>query len=158
MTLLKSSALALTVALAGAAAQASEGAGVELGLLSCTLSDRTNAVLYVNEEFDCVYNPSQGADEAYEGVIRRIGLDLEFKPEQQFVWAVIAPALDIAPGALAGSYTGVSASASAGAGVGGKVLVGGFQESITLQPASISGSAGGVGASVGVEVFDLSVK
>lgn len=163
MTIVKSSALAVAVALAsslasGLAAQANEGAGVEVGLLSCALSDRTNAVLYVNEEFNCVFNPANGEHEDYDGVIRRIGLDLEFKPEQTFVWAVVAPTLDVAKGALAGTYSGVSASASAGAGVGGKVLVGGFDESITLQPASVSGSTGGAGASVGVEVFELTAK
>jgi hypothetical protein len=45
-------------------------------------------------------------------------------------------------GALAGSYGGVSAEATAIVGFGANVLVGGFKKSITLQPLSIQAQTG----------------
>ena len=54
------------------------------------------------------------------------------------------------PGALEGDYVGVSASATAGVGVGANVLVGGFDKSISLQPLSVSGNEGlNVAAGIG---------
>jgi len=131
-----------------------EESGVKVGVLSCELTDKSNAIVYTNEKFECIYNPNSGGNERYAGKITRIGIDLEFKPNQQLVWAVIAPTTDLKGGALAGEYAGVSASASLGAGAGAKVLVGGFEKSITLQPVSIAGSTG-AGASAGIETFTL---
>jgi hypothetical protein len=147
--------LAMTASVPGVAL-ASES-GVKIGILSCELTDKSNAIVYTNESFECVYNPNSGSNEAYHGVITRIGVDLEFKPTQQLVWAVIAPSTDTSSGALAGTYAGASASASLGAGMGAKVLVGGFENSITLQPVSIAGSTG-AGAAAGIETFELKRK
>ncbi|HUB97590.1 MAG TPA: DUF992 domain-containing protein, partial [Stellaceae bacterium] len=49
---------------------------------------------------------------------------------------------NVQPGALAGSYAGATGSASLGVGAGVNVLVGGFNNSITLQPISIEGNTG----------------
>jgi hypothetical protein len=67
------------------------------------------------------------------------------------VWDVIAPSSDMRPGALAGGYGGVTASATVGVGVGAHVLIGGFDRSISLQPVSVEGNSGldvaaGIGA------------
>ncbi|MEO0821040.1 MAG: DUF992 domain-containing protein [Pseudomonadota bacterium] len=134
-----------------------EQPGVKLGILSCELTDKTNVIVYTNETFRCVYNPNSGGTEQYDGEITRIGLDLEWKPEQQLIWAVIAPTREVTDGALAGNYSGASTSASVGAGGGAKLLVGGFEESITLQPVSLAGSVG-LGASVGIEALELTAK
>ena len=54
-------------------------------------------------------------------------------------WAVLAPTVDdIMPGALAGDYYGVSAEATAGTGVGANALVGGSDETVSLQPVSVT--------------------
>ena len=53
------------------------------------------------------------------------------------------------PGALAGDYAGVSGQAAVGVGVGGNVLVGGSNRSVTLQPFSIEGDTG-INLAVGV--------
>jgi hypothetical protein len=58
------------------------------------------------------------------------------------VWVVVAPTTSLAPGALAGDYAGVSGSASIGVGVGANVLLGGFKNSISLQPLSVEGMQG----------------
>ena len=56
-------------------------------------------------------------------------------------WDVFAPSEGPEPGALAGDYVGVGASATVGAGVGANVLVG-SQRSITLQPLSVQAQTG----------------
>ena len=45
-------------------------------------------------------------------------------------------------GALAGSYVGVGAEATAGAGLGANALVGGTGRSFSLQPLSVQGQTG----------------
>ena len=59
-----------------------------------------------------------------------------------------------APGALAGDYVGASAEASAGVGVGANLLVGGSDESFTLQPVSVQTQTG-VNLALGVTSFEL---
>ncbi len=46
------------------------------------------------------------------------------------------------PGALAGGYYGASAEATIAAGVGANALVGGLNNSITLQPFSLAAQGG----------------
>ena len=66
------------------------------------------------------------------------------------VWAVVAPTINLAPGALAGNYVGATAGATAGVGVGANVLIGGSGNSIALQPVSIEGNTGlNVAAGIG---------
>ena len=57
------------------------------------------------------------------------------------VWAVYAPTTR-SFGALAGHYSGASAEATVGAGLGANVLVGGSNRTVTLQPVSVQGQAG----------------
>jgi len=54
----------------------------------------------------------------------------------------LAPSVNIPAGALAGKYLGAGASATAGVGVGARALIGGVDNSISLQPLSLSGSKG----------------
>ena len=58
------------------------------------------------------------------------------------VWGVLAPASGFPHGALAGTYGGVGAEATAGAGLGANLLVGGTGRSFSLQPLSVQGQAG----------------
>jgi hypothetical protein len=58
------------------------------------------------------------------------------------VWGVFAPSDSIAPGALSGTYGGVSGDVALGLGVGGNALIGGSQRSIALQPLSVKGAVG----------------
>ncbi|MEM7237428.1 MAG: DUF992 domain-containing protein [Pseudomonadota bacterium] len=145
---------ALGLLVAGAAV--AEEKGVKVGILSCELLNSTNIIVYKNEAFSCVFNPNSGGNEVYTGIIKRIGIDLSIKTNEQIIWGVIAPSTDLGGGALAGTYAGVSASAALGAGIGGKVLLGGLENSIALQPVSIAGITGG-GASLGIESFELTL-
>jgi hypothetical protein len=55
---------------------------------------------------------------------------------------VLAPTDEIGRGALSGSYVGASAQASAGVGAGANLLVGGSDDTLSLQPLSIQGQTG----------------
>ena len=155
MTNLLGAAMIVAAAFVQAAAEQREG--VKVGILSCELTGKTDAIVYTNETFACIYNPNSGGNEQYSGKITRIGVDLEWTPNQHLIWAVIAPTTDVDGGALAGTYGGASASAALGAGAGVKVLVGGLDKSLTLQPLSIAGSTG-AGASAGIESLELTSK
>jgi hypothetical protein len=55
---------------------------------------------------------------------------------------VFAPAFNLAPGSLAGTYAGGTASVTVGFGLGANGLVGGSFNSIVLQPLSIETNQG----------------
>ena len=57
-------------------------------------------------------------------------------------------------GALAGDYVGASAEATAAVGVGANVLVGGSEQTMTLQPLSVQGQTG-LNLALGVSKFQL---
>jgi hypothetical protein len=126
-------------------------AGVATGTLTCDVSSGWGLILGSSRDLSCAYSPRPGVTEYYAGNIRKFGVDIGYVSNAVMVWSVIAPASDLAPGALAGGYVGATASASVGVGVGANVLVGGFEKSVTLQPVSIEGNeglnvAGGIGA------------
>ncbi len=130
--------------------------GAELGTLTCKVSDVSNIVVYTTQKFDCRFEKANGEVEGYLGAITKVGVDLSIKNDFTIVWAVLAPT-DVAnaPKSLAGTYVGGGADVALGVGVGAKVLVGGVENSFTLQPVSVAGITGG-GASLGVESFELS--
>ena len=57
------------------------------------------------------------------------------------MWAVFAPS-QAGRGALAGAYGGATAEATVAAGVAANALLGGFHNSITLQPVSVGAQTG----------------
>lgn len=143
------------LALAGTLLSSNAYAEVEIGTLTCELTDVTNVIIYKNEDFACIFEPDSGPAETYTGEIDNIGINLEVKQDMTIVWGVIAPTDNIyQPGLLRGTYVGAGAEVALGAGMGAKVLVGGGEDSFTLQPISVSGIVGG-GASVGIESFEL---
>ena len=101
----------------------------------------------------CLFTRTNGTAEKYTGSIKKFGIDVGFTKEAQMVWLVFAPG-NIAPGALAGSYGGATASATVGVGAGANVLVGGSSKQITLQPVSVEGSVG-LNAAAGIGVVEL---
>jgi hypothetical protein len=60
----------------------------------------------------------------------------------------------LAHGALSGTYSGVGAQATAGAGLGANVLVGGTGNAFSLQPVSIQGQTG-INVAAGVTTITL---
>jgi hypothetical protein len=103
----------------------------------------------------CRFTPDNlPASETYVGSISTIGLDIGLTAGGALTWAVYAPTQRMAPGALSGTYSGVTASATVGVGVGANFLVGGSQNTVALQPWSVEGSTG-LKASGGVKNLEL---
>ena len=68
-----------------------------------------------------------------------------------------APTANVAPGSLAGTYAGATASATVGVGLGANVLVGGSGNSIALQPVSIQGTTG-LNVAAGIAAMTLTFQ
>jgi len=79
--------------------------------------------------------------------------DLGYTTGGGLAWWVYAPSRP-GPGALSGGYGGASASATVGAGVSANALVGGLNNSISLQPFSV-GAQGGLDAALTVSGMQL---
>lgn len=135
--------LALSACLATLALAVPAQARVQLGVLRCTIDGGQGYLITSNKALDCTYRSSRdGSRERYTGVVSKLGIDLGQTNQGELVWAVFAPSRDFADGALAGSYYGVNAEASIVTGGGLNVLVGGFENSINLQPLSAQAQTG----------------
>jgi hypothetical protein len=130
---------------------ASQAEGVKAGVLKCDVSGGWGLILGSSKDVSCVYSPPGGPPEHYAGKISKFGVDIGYQQSSVIIWGVIAPTANVKPGALAGDYAGATGGASVGAGAGANVLVGGSNQTISLQPVSVEGStglnvAGGIGA------------
>ncbi len=150
----KISLAALIVGAAFAVAPA-KAQNVQAGTLVCDVSGGVGLIVASQREMACTFTNSRGELEVYTGVIRRFGLDLGATAGGQMVWSVLAPSGPFARGALAGNYSGASAEATVGAGLGANVLVGGSNRSFALQPLSVQGQAG---LNLAVGVVDLELR
>lgn len=118
-------------------------ADTKVGTLDCDVSAGVGMVVTSQKGVRCVFTPTTTRrPEIYAGAITKYGLDVGFTSGGKLIWAVFAPTTDKLRGALAGSYAGANAEATIGAGVGANALVGGSNQTITLQPISIQGQAG----------------
>jgi hypothetical protein len=152
--LLTASAAAMIAGFAIAMPAQAAGAGVKVGVLTCKVEPGWSYVIGSTKALECSYSPTKGKPERYYGDIQKVGVDLGYSDGATMVWGVFAPASDVGKDALEGNYAGVSASAAVGVGAGAKVLVGGLDKSITLQPVSVEGDAG-VNLAVGVAAINL---
>ena len=139
-TIAGAAALALGFAAATGAAEAAEG--VKAGVLTCNVASGWGMIFGSTKDLNCSYDAGNGKIERYTGEIRKFGVDIGYSGSGVIVWGVVAPSTNVAPGALAGDYTGATGSAAVGVGVGANVLFGGFKNSISLQPVSIEGMKG----------------
>jgi hypothetical protein len=137
------------------AGHASAGKSVNLGLLVCDMSKGIGLVLIEKQKMTCEFRPVSGPVEPYTGNITDFGIELGEIKEGHLVWGVLAAALlDMQPGALAGHYAGVQASAAAGLGVGANALIGGTGKGFVLQPLSVEGEIG-VNIAAGIRTVSL---
>ena len=148
----------LTAAAALAALIASPAmaqSSVKVGTLTCDVSAGVGMIISQKQMMTCVFAPANGGPpDKYIGRIDQFGLALGAVNQGTLVWGVIAPTSGVPSGALAGSYGGVGAQATAGAGLGANVLVGGAGRSFSLQPLSIQGQTG-VNIAAGVTTVTL---
>ena len=140
------SAIALSAAtLAGGAALADDSGRVELGNLSCDVGEGSGYVFGSSKSLTCTFNPVQDGLEAetYVGEINRYGIDIGKTESGEMSWVVMAPTDDgYEAGSLAGEYGGVGAEATAGVGAGANLMIGGSDDTIALQPLSVSKQEG----------------
>jgi uncharacterized protein DUF992 len=133
-------ALAMTTL---AASPAPAQSTAQVGTLSCDVSAGVGMILMQKQTMTCVYTPANGGPpEPYLGRIDEFGVALGAVNQGRLVWGVIAPSSGVPRGGLTGTYGGVGAQATAGAGVGANVLVGGTGRAFSLQPVSIEGQTG----------------
>lgn len=85
-----------------------------------------------------------------------LGVKFSLKEKEVLRYVVIAASSDYKTGsyALEGKFFGTKASASVGAGIGAQFLIGGFEESFSLQPISV-GEVKGVRANIGLGYLNL---
>ncbi|MDF1607857.1 DUF992 domain-containing protein [Hoeflea sp. YIM 152468] len=150
-------ALAAVVTL-GATSIPARADSVELGLLECAVEGGTGFVFGSSKDLACEYTPANDSEakEAYFGVVNKFGIDIGVTGATLIEWVVLAQTTDYQyqPGSLAGDYRGVSAEASAAAGAGVNILVGGSEQTFTLQPVSVQAQEG-VNVAVGIAEIQL---
>lgn len=134
-----------TLVLCGAFASEPAGARsrTKVGTLTCDVSAGIGLIIFQKQDLRCTFHPAKGGpDTYYTGQIADYGVALGAVQEGYLVWGVIAATRSVAPGALAGTYAGVGAQATAGVGVGANLLVGGTGNAFSLQPLSVQGQIG----------------
>jgi hypothetical protein len=146
-----SAALLSTILLA---MPASAGSGVNIGALSCHVSGGVGFIFGSSKDLSCVFKKPNGETERYHGTINKYGVDIGFTTESQIIWGVFAPG-NVARGALAGHYGGVTGEAEVGLGLGANVLLGGSNKQIALQPVSLTG---GVGLNVAAGIASVTLE
>ena len=130
-------------------------AGERIGALECHLSGNGPSVLVENQSVDCVFAGDRDAPAShYVGKLTKVGADFGANGGGDLLWDVVAQTSKIGGGALAGDYVGPEASVKLGAGLGAAALVGGSNQTFSLQPLNIEGGAG-LGFTAGVESLTL---
>lgn len=152
-------AAALAAALPSAAmssAALAQSPPPRVGLLECNVSGGVGLIITSSKALACTFSPARGGGprERYVGTIRKFGLDVGATTGGKLAWAVFAPTNSWRRGALAGTYGGASAEATAVVGAGANLLVGGFERSISLQPLSV-GAQTGINIAAGVSEMQL---
>ena len=110
------------------------------GVLRCDVSGGVSFIVGSTRRLECVYSPTQGPAEFYKGRINKFGVDIGFLRAGVIVWSVLSPGVNRRPGALEGTYAGVSAQVAAVRGVGANALV--AANKIMLNPLSVEGLRG----------------
>lgn len=164
MTLL--AAITLVVASIGSPAFAEDANGsasksdsksmtVRTGYLTCHVAAGWGFIFGSSRDIKCAYALQPGYTEYYTGSISKFGADIGYLQSAVLLWSVAAPTNNLGQGALAGHYAGATASLALGVGAGANVLVGGFKNSIALQPISVEGQNG---LNVAAGVAELTLK
>ena len=146
---MKKLVLAGLVSLFALVPQAQAG-GIKVGTLTCQVDGGVGFIIGSSKDARCKFRPAgRGRTEYYSGTIGKLGVDIGITDQTVLGWVVFAPG-QLQRGALRGQYTGVSAEATVGLGVGANVLVGGFKRGINLQPLSLQAQTGlNVAAGIG---------
>jgi len=146
---------AIAVAAAVMTTEPAAAQRVKAGLLTCDVSVGLGFIIGSSKQVSCLFSPDQpGPQEAYVGSFSRFGLVIGITAAGVMVWAVFT-GTTWGPGFLTGNYVGASGEATIAAGLGANVLVGGSNQTIALQPLSVSGQ---VGLNLALGIGDLSLR
>ena len=121
---------------------AAQAHDMRAGLMTCDVDSGFGFVVGSSRDLHCTFLPAAGAPEHYAGSISKFGVDIGYVQNAVIVWNVVASTVAVPPGSLTGTYGGATASVTLGVGVGANVLVGGSQNTISLQPVSVEGGTG----------------
>lgn len=149
-------ALAAATALSLPLLSSPAAADVNVGTLGCHSDGSTGFIIGSSEDLVCEFTPAGGGQrEVYAGTLDTFGLDVGVTGRTVMTWAVVMADGDAyRQSALAGTYVGASVDASAIVGGGANLLVGGANDSYTLQPLSVQAQEG-INAAVGVSKLTL---
>ena len=130
----------------------------KIGYLNCHVASGWGFIFGSSRKLQCVNTPGEKGKkiENYSGSIAKFGADIGYLQSGVILWTVLAPGMKITenPGLLSGHYGGATASATVGLGLGGHILVGGMDGSISLQPLSIEGNTG-LNVAAGIATINL---
>lgn len=141
--------------LANTPAAMADDAKVKAGTLTCQGQGKVGLILGSKEILDCTYKPAGKHPKGHlRGTITNIGLDVGMKGKSIMVWGVLGSTTALTADDLRGNFVGAAADASLGLGGGAKVLIGGDNDSVVLQPLSVQGQTG-VNVAVGVSGLKL---
>ena len=104
---------------------------LQVGVLTCEGGPNVSYVVGSRTDLQCTFESEGRRPEPYVATINRIGR-----------------------GDLAGHFGGVGANAAVGVGLGGNLLVGGSNNSFSLQPLSLQGQTG-LNVTAGIADVDL---
>jgi hypothetical protein len=125
------------------------------GILTCDVSAGIGMILMQKQTLHCLFTNHEGGPvDAYLGTITEYGVALGEVAEGHLVWGVLSSVSGVPHGALARTYAGVGAEATAGGGIGGNALIGGSDRAFSLQPLSLEGQVG-VNLAAGITAIKL---
>ena len=127
---------------------------LKAGVLTCSVGPGIGLIITSTKTVSCTFTPDFRGPEYYGGRIRKVGIDIGVTGATVIVWAVLSSVSGFPVGALAGTYSGVSAEVSVGLGLGANVLVGGSNRAFALQPLSVQGQVG-LDFAVGITQLEL---
>ena len=90
--------------------------GVQVGTLTCNVASGFGFVFGSSRAINCTFSPPGGPPQHYVGSIDKFGVDIGYLQGGVIIWTVVAPTANVAPGSLAGTYAGATASATVGVG------------------------------------------
>jgi hypothetical protein len=143
----------IILALCGGSAGAQTYA--KAGVLTCDVSAGIGLILVQKQTLHCLFTDHRGGPpDAYLGTITEYGVALGEVAAGHLIWGVLSSIDGVPHGALAGTYAGIGAEATAGAGIGANALIGGSQRAFSLQPVSIEGQVG-INVAAGITAIRL---
>ncbi len=132
---------------------ATAAVSVKAGVLTCHVDSGWGFVFGSSRNLQCVFSGG-GRNEHYSGTISKFGIDIGYLQSGVIVWGVLAPTTNVAPGSLGGDYGGATAGAAVGVGAQANVLIGGSNQSLSLQPLSFEGDKG-LNIAAGIATINL---